>query len=85
MRQKGRQKRSKNDFQTFNAGERPPWAIGWPQKPFVAMAEQIGATTLDAGCGTGENALSLASRGKKVTGVDFVDEAIRRAKQKAQE
>jgi 2-polyprenyl-3-methyl-5-hydroxy-6-metoxy-1,4-benzoquinol methylase len=31
---------------------------------------------LDAGCGTGENALFLAANGHQVTGIDFVDEAI---------
>ncbi len=49
------------------------------------MADQIGGSILDAGCGTGENALWLASRGKKVTGIDFVEAAIQRAQQKAQE
>ena len=32
---------------------------------------------LDAGCGLGENALFLAARGHRVTGIDFVEEAIR--------
>ncbi len=75
----------KSEFQTFYAGKRPPWDIDGPQKPFVAVADQIGGSILDAGCGTGENALWLASRGKTVTGIDFVEEAIQRAKQKAQE
>src|SRR5262249_51181012 len=38
---------------------------------------------LDAGCGTGENALFFAARGHRVTGIDFVEEAIRRARVKA--
>lgn len=40
---------------------------------------------MDAGCGTGDNALFFASRGHKVTGVDFLAEPINRAKQKATE
>lgn len=40
---------------------------------------------LDAGCGTGENALFLAAKGLRVTGIDFVEEAIRRARAKAAE
>jgi SAM-dependent methyltransferase len=43
------------------------------------------ARVLDAGCGTGEHALFLAARGLRVVGLDFVDEAIRRARRKAAE
>ena len=66
---------SKSDFQTFYAGKRPPWDIGRPQKPFIDVADQITGSVLDAGCGTGENALFFASRGNKVTGIDFLEEA----------
>src|SRR5262249_27275301 len=38
----------------------------------------------DVGCGTGENALFFASRGQKVTGIDFLEEPIQRARQKAE-
>ncbi len=75
----------KSDFQTFYAGKRPPWDIDGPQKPFVPVADQIAGSVLDAGCGTGENALWLASQGKNVTGIDFVEAAIQRARAKAQE
>ena len=40
---------------------------------------------LDAGCGTGENALFLAAQGQRVTGIDFADVAIQRARRKAAE
>ena len=49
------------------------------------MADQITGSILDAGCGTGENALFFASRGQKVTGIDFLAEPITRAKKKAAE
>jgi cyclopropane fatty-acyl-phospholipid synthase-like methyltransferase len=62
-----------------------PWDIGKPQKPFSDVADQIRGSVLDAGCGTGDTALFLASRGCKVTGIDFIDEPIRRAKRKAAE
>jgi SAM-dependent methyltransferase len=42
-------------------------------------------SVLDAGCGTGENALYFAGRGRTVTGIDFLDEPISRAKRKAAE
>lgn len=74
----------KSDFQNLYAG-RPPWDIDGPQKPFVKMADQITGSILDAGCGTGENALFFAARGCKVTGIDFLEEPINRAKKKAQE
>lgn len=70
-------------FESAYAGQ-PPWEIGGPQKAFIEAADQITGSILDAGCGTGENALFFASRGHKVTGVDFLAEPIRRAKEKAQ-
>lgn len=69
-------------FEDAYAGE-APWDIGKPQKDFVTVAGQIGGTVLDAGCGTGENALFFAERGCKVTGIDFLAEPIERAKAKA--
>jgi SAM-dependent methyltransferase len=62
-----------------------PWDIGKPQGHFVAIADRVCSPVLDAGCGTGEHALYLASRGHKVTGIDFVEAAIRRARGKAVE
>ena len=72
----------KNLFASLYAGQ-PPWDIGKPQKPFIDMAEQITGSILDAGCGTGDNALFFAGRGCKVTGIDYLEEPIRRAKLKA--
>jgi cyclopropane fatty-acyl-phospholipid synthase-like methyltransferase len=69
-------------FEGFYAGP-APWDIGRPQVPFVAVADQVAGPVLDAGCGTGEHALFLAARGHRVTGIDFVEEAIRRARRKA--
>jgi SAM-dependent methyltransferase len=62
-----------------------PWDIGRPQPQLVAAADRITSPVLDAGCGTGEHALFLAGRGHRVVGIDFVDEAIRRARAKAAE
>jgi cyclopropane fatty-acyl-phospholipid synthase-like methyltransferase len=49
------------------------------------VADQITGSVLDAGCGTGDNALFFAAWGQKVTGIDFLAEPIKRAKQKAAE
>jgi cyclopropane fatty-acyl-phospholipid synthase-like methyltransferase len=69
------------DFYDGNA----PWDIGKPQKPFAAVADRVIGSVLDAGCGTGDHALFFAARGHRVTGIDFVEEAIRRARTKAAE
>jgi cyclopropane fatty-acyl-phospholipid synthase-like methyltransferase len=74
----------KNTFASLYSGQ-PPWDIGKPQKPFLDVADQITGSILDAGCGTGDNALYLASKGHKVTGIDFLEEPIQRAKRKAAE
>jgi SAM-dependent methyltransferase len=64
-----------------------PWNIPGPQPAVEALEEagEIVGSVLDAGCGTGENALFLASRGHEVWGVDFVPAAIERAAAKARE
>jgi SAM-dependent methyltransferase len=69
-------------FEELYAGP-APWEIGRPQAPFAAIADQVSGPVLDAGCGTGELALFFAARGQRVIGIDFVDEAIRRARRKA--
>src|SRR5262245_28481063 len=76
-----------HDRTTFDSAYtgQPPWDIGRPQKAFVDIAERVTGSILDAGCGTGDNALYFAGRGHKVTGIDFVAEPINRAKQKAAE
>jgi ubiquinone/menaquinone biosynthesis C-methylase UbiE len=73
--------------QTFTdaySGE-APWDIGRPQEAFVAVAGKVAGPLLDAGCGTGDTALFFAARGLAVTGIDFLDEPIRRARAKMAE
>jgi 2-polyprenyl-3-methyl-5-hydroxy-6-metoxy-1,4-benzoquinol methylase len=72
----------RSTFENLYAGQ-APWDIGKPQKVFVDVADRITGRVLDAGCGTGDNALFLAGRGCQVTGIDFLEEPIRRARQKA--
>ncbi len=70
----------------YRSGE-PPWDIGRPQPAIVRLADRgaIEGSVLDVGCGTGENALFLASRGLGVVGVDAAPTAIERARGKAVE
>ena len=71
-------------FENFYAGP-APWDVDKPQPAFTAVADQVTGPILDAGCGTGEHALFFAARGHRVIGIDFVEEAIRRARRKAAE
>ncbi len=71
-------------FEALYAGQ-APWDIGRPNNVLVDVADRITGSVLDAGCGTGENALFFAGRGCTVTGIDFIEEAINRARRKAAE
>lgn len=64
-----------------------PWDIGRPQPEVVRLAEEgeIVGDVVDLGCGTGENALYLASLGRRVLGVDGAPTAVERARAKAAE
>jgi SAM-dependent methyltransferase len=64
-----------------------PWDIGRPQPRVVHLASISGftGTVLDAGCGTGENALHIASLGFSVLGVDVAEIALAIARDKAEE
>ena len=63
----------------------PPWEIGQPQPAIVRLAAEgrFAGPVLDAGCGTGEHALHLASLGFVVCGVDVAETALAIARQKA--
>src|SRR5215475_10259104 len=62
-----------------------PWDIGRPQPAIARLASEGGfaGAVLDAGCGTGENALHLASLGLSVLGVDVAETALAIAREKA--
>ncbi len=64
-----------------------PWDIGQPQPAIVRLASEGGfaGAVLDAGCGTGENALHIASLGLSVLGVDVAETALAMAREKAKD
>lgn len=64
-----------------------PWDTGQPQPAIARLASEgrfVGAV-LDAGCGTGENALLVASLGLSVLGVDVAETALAIARAKARD
>ena len=71
-------------FQTAYAGQ-APWDIGRPQSSIAVSADLVKTPLLDSGCGTGDTSLFFAAKGLQVTGIDFLEEPIRRAKLKAKE
>jgi SAM-dependent methyltransferase len=63
----------------------PPWVIGKPQPAVVRLASEgaFSGAVLDAGCGTGENALHIAAQGLHVLGIDVADSAVSIARESA--
>jgi SAM-dependent methyltransferase len=63
----------------------PPWDIGRPQDDIVRLHGRGGfkGDVLDVGCGSGANALFLASKGLNVLGIDRVPAAIEKARARA--
>lgn len=55
-----------------------PWDIGGPQPAVQRLAAVggFGGAVLDAGCGTGENTLLIASLGLPVLGIDVAETAL---------
>ena len=64
-----------------------PWDIGRPQPAVVRLTSEgaFAGAVLDVGCGTGDNALHIASAGPSVVGVDVADTALRIARDRARD
>jgi SAM-dependent methyltransferase len=62
-----------------------PWDTGRPQPAIVRLASEgvFAGEVLDAGCGTGENTLHIASLGLSVLGVDVAETALAMAREKS--
>src|SRR5436305_8498802 len=75
---------TRETFESMYA-RKPLWDIGRPQPVFVGAADRVTGEVLDAGCGTGENALFFAQSGHPVLGIDYLEGPIREARRKARE
>jgi SAM-dependent methyltransferase len=62
-----------------------PWNIGGPQPAIRRLVDstKLDAPVLDAGCGEGENALLIASKGVPVLGFDVAETALATARAEA--
>ncbi|MFC1489751.1 class I SAM-dependent methyltransferase [Candidatus Latescibacterota bacterium] len=79
---------NKDSWQELYSGGLVSWDIGkhdYNLENVVVDTPIDSCKTLEIGCGTGDNALWLAERGFQVTGVDLVDSAIQKAKEKSAE
>jgi ubiquinone/menaquinone biosynthesis C-methylase UbiE len=70
---------------SYHRDDPAPWDIGRPQPVVVRLAREgaFAGAVLDAGCGTGENALHVAALGLPVLGVDVAETAVGMAREKA--
>jgi SAM-dependent methyltransferase len=75
----------RNEWDEVYISESTPWDMSAPDVLLVSMVEQgelKPCYVLDIGCGTGNEALYLASRGFHVTGIDISPEALCLARKK---
>src|SRR5215469_11035780 len=81
----GHERRARQPWDASYRDGPPPWDIGQPQPAIVrlAAARAFAGAVLDAGCGTGENALHIASLGFPVLGFDVAETAVSMARAKA--
>ncbi|MCR6488422.1 class I SAM-dependent methyltransferase [Amycolatopsis sp. OK19-0408] len=78
------------DFEEMYQGKSPlgtriPWDTKEPQPGVIALeaSGQFAGEVADLGCGPGDNAIFLASRGHRVTGLDGAPSAIEQARARA--
>jgi SAM-dependent methyltransferase len=78
------ERRAGHPWDASYLGRHPSWDIGRPQPAILRLAGEgaFAGAVLDAGCGTGENALHIASLGLRVLGVDVAETGLSIAREK---
>ncbi len=79
--------RTKSDWEKIYQNKTTPWDATVPEPHLVAFVRSgtlQPCTTIDLGCGTGNEALFLAQQGFSVTGIDIAELAIQEAWQRAE-
>jgi 2-polyprenyl-3-methyl-5-hydroxy-6-metoxy-1,4-benzoquinol methylase len=77
---------SVHDFEKAYATGQTPWDSGVPDAELLRVINEgllPGRTLLEFGCGTGTNAIELTRLGYEVTAVDYVPQALEKAREKA--
>lgn len=72
---------------TYRGGNRPNWDAGRPSGELQRVVEQgivPAGRAIDLGCGSGTDAIYLASKGFEVTAIDIAPTALNQGKQKAE-
>ncbi len=83
----GDTRRDRNHFAALYRKGPPPWETGRPERWVLRLLDEgvLAGDVLDAGCGTGKNAIAMAARGCRVTAVDFVARAVAAARERARD
>ena len=74
--------RFKQRYETGNT----PWDLGRPDPNLIQTVTAVPikpCMALDIGCGTGDNSIWLSQQGFQVTGIDSLEIAIKKAREKA--
>ncbi len=74
--------RTKEEWEAIYKNKQTPWDAQTAE-PFVMQTITEPCSLLDIGCGRGNEAIALAKKGCTVTAVDISENAIRTAKERA--
>ncbi|GAB6167519.1 class I SAM-dependent methyltransferase [Thermostilla marina] len=80
--------RPQDEWDLIYREETPPWETGRPATELVRVLDEgiiPPGTAIELGCGTGADAIYIASKGFELTAIDFSPTAIERARTRAEQ